>query len=92
MASPLADRIRPKSLDDIVGQKHILGEDKPLRNMIEDGNIANLIFYGPSGTGKTTLAEIIAGKTNKKLRVLRDAEIDSNNNKSRLTITRKDNG
>lgn len=70
MASPLADRIRPKSLDDIVGQKHILGEDKPLRNMIEDGNIANLIFYGPSGTGKTTLAEIIAGKTNKKLHKL----------------------
>ncbi len=67
MASPLADRIRPKVLDDIVGQKHILGENKPLRNMIEDGNITNLIFYGPSGTGKTTLAEIIAGKTNKKL-------------------------
>ncbi|MBR2315963.1 MAG: replication-associated recombination protein A [Clostridia bacterium] len=70
MASPLADRIRPKSLDDIVGQKHILGENKPLRNMIEDGNITNLIFYGPSGTGKTTLAEIIAGKTNKKLHKL----------------------
>lgn len=70
MASPLADRIRPKTLDDIVGQKHILGEDKPLRNMIEDGNITNLIFYGPSGTGKTTLAEIIAGKTNKKLHKL----------------------
>lgn len=67
MTSPLADRIRPKSLDDIVGQKHLLGENKPLRNIIEGGNIPNLIFYGPSGVGKTTLAAIIAGKTNKKL-------------------------
>ncbi|MGN0443084.1 MAG: replication-associated recombination protein A [Acutalibacteraceae bacterium] len=67
MTSPLADRIRPKSLDDIVGQKHLLGENKPLRNIIEGGNIPNLIFYGPSGVGKTTLAAIIAGRTNKKL-------------------------
>lgn len=67
MTSPLADRIRPKSLDDIVGQKHLLGENKPLRNIIEGGIIPNLIFYGPSGVGKTTLAAIIAGKTNKKL-------------------------
>ncbi len=67
MTSPLADRIRPKTLDDIVGQKHLLGENKPLRNIIEGGNIPNLIFYGPSGVGKTTLAAIIAGRTNKKL-------------------------
>lgn len=70
MASPLADSIRPKDLDDIVGQKHILGENKPLRNMIEDGHIPNLIFYGPSGVGKTTVAAIIAGKTNKRLHKL----------------------
>lgn len=70
MISPLADRIRPKTLDDIVGQKHLLGENKPLRNIIEGGNIPNLIFYGPSGVGKTTLAAIIAGKTNKKLHKL----------------------
>lgn len=70
MVSPLADRIRPKTLDDIVGQKHLLGENKPLRNIIEGGNIPNLIFYGPSGVGKTTLAAIIAGKTNKKLHKL----------------------
>lgn len=67
MTSPLADRIRPKTLDDIVGQKHLLGENKPLRNIIEGGDIPNLIFYGPSGVGKTTLAAIIASQTNKKL-------------------------
>lgn len=70
MTSPLADRIRPKSLDDIFGQKHLLGENKPLRNIIEGGNIPNLIFYGPSGVGKTTLAAIIASQTNKKLHKL----------------------
>lgn len=70
MSSPLADSIRPKELDDIVGQKHILGENKPLRNMIEDGHVPNLIFYGPSGVGKTTVASIIAGKTNKRLHKL----------------------
>ncbi len=67
MASPLADRIRPKNLDEIVGQKHLLEEGKALRNIIESGTIPNLIFYGPSGIGKTTLASIIAAKTNKRL-------------------------
>ena len=67
MSSPLADRIRPCELDDIVGQKHILGKGKVLRNIIENGNIPNLIFYGPSGVGKTTLASIIAKNTNKHL-------------------------
>ena len=61
---PLADRLRPSSLDDIVGQKHILGEGKPLRKIIESNKIPNLIFYGPSGVGKTTLATYIAKKTN----------------------------
>lgn len=63
MLSPLADRLRPTKLDDIVGQKHILGEGKPLRRIIESGKIPNLIFYGPSGVGKTTLASFIAAKT-----------------------------
>lgn len=67
MNSPLADRIRPKTIDDMVGQRHLLGEGKALRSIILSGNIPNLIFYGPSGTGKTTLASIIAKQTNKKL-------------------------
>ena len=70
MSSPLADRIRPRSIDDIVGQKHLLAEGKPLRRIIESGEIPNLIFYGPSGVGKTTLATYIAKKTNKTLKKL----------------------
>ena len=70
MASPLADRIRPNTIDDIVGQKHLIGENKPLRKIIESGYIPNLIFYGPSGVGKTTLATYIAKKTNKTLKKL----------------------
>jgi len=70
MPSPLADRIRPDTIDDIVGQKHLLGKNKPLRKIIESGFIPNLIFYGPSGVGKTTLATYIAKKTNKTLKKL----------------------
>ena len=57
MAAPLADRMRPETLEDIVGQKHLLAPGKALRNIIESGRIPNLIFYGPSGVGKTTLAK-----------------------------------
>ena len=64
---PLADEIRPKTLDEVVGQKHILGKDGLLRRIIEVGDIPNLIFYGPSGTGKTTVANIIAQRTNRPL-------------------------
>ena len=70
MNTPLADRIRPQSLDDIVGQKHLLGANKPLRRIIESGEIPNLIFYGPSGVGKTTLATYIAKRTNRTLKKL----------------------
>ena len=64
---PLADRIRPQTLDEMVGQRHLLGEEKPLRRILASGVIPNLIFYGPSGVGKTTLASIIAKQTNRKL-------------------------
>ena len=67
---PLADEIRPETLEDVVGQKHILGEGGLLRRIIEGGAIPNLIFYGPSGTGKTTVANIIAKRTNRTLRRL----------------------
>lgn len=60
MSAPLADKIRPKTLADVVGQEHILGEGKPLRRIIESGTVPNMIFYGPSGVGKTTVARIIA--------------------------------
>ena len=59
---PLADRIRPSSIDEVVGQKHLLGEGKLLRNIIEKNEIPNMIFYGPSGVGKTTVANIIASR------------------------------
>ena len=64
---PLADEIRPQTLDEVAGQKHLLGEGALLRRLIESGAEANLIFYGPSGTGKTTIANIIARRTKKTL-------------------------
>ena len=67
---PLADRIRPKRLDEVYGQAHILGEGKPLRRIIESGRIPNMIFYGSSGIGKTTVANIIAEQTNMELHKL----------------------
>lgn len=67
MAAPLADRIRPKTLEEVVGQRHLLGEGKALRRIIESGEIPNMVFYGPSGVGKTTVASIIAKNTHKRL-------------------------
>ena len=67
MKTPLADRLRPSSIDEVVGQKHLLGEGEVLRRIIDKGDIPNLIFYGPSGVGKTTVANIIAKNSGKKL-------------------------
>ena len=67
MASPLADRVRPQCLDDVAGQAHLLAPGKALRSIIESGNTPNMIFYGPSGVGKTTVANIIAKQSGKKL-------------------------
>ena len=70
MNTPLADRLRPESLDDIVGQKELLAPGRPLRKIIESGHIPNLIFYRPSGVGKTTLASYIARITNRSFKKL----------------------
>ncbi len=67
MMSPLADRIRPEKLEDFVGQKHLVEKGKLLYNLIHSGNISNMIFFGPSGTGKTTMANIAAKMSNKRL-------------------------
>lgn len=67
MHTPLADRIRPQSLDEVVGQEHLVGKNKLLRRIIENGEVPNMIFYGPSGVGKTTIANIIAANTGKSL-------------------------
>ena len=67
MSKPLADRLRPESLDDVVGQKHIIGEGKVLTEIAKSGIIPNMIFYGPSGTGKTTVANILARVSGKTL-------------------------
>ena len=70
MYQPLADRIRPQSLDEVLGQGHILGSDGLLRRVIDSGKIPNMVFYGPSGTGKTTVANIIAQRSGRTLRRL----------------------
>lgn len=67
MYVPLAEKVRPLALSDVFGQKHILSENGLLRRVIESGNVPNMIFYGPSGTGKTTVAGIIADKTRRRL-------------------------
>lgn len=67
MYQPLADLLRPQTLDEVYGQEHILAEGAVLRRLIDSGKIPNMVFYGPSGTGKTTVANIIANQTNRTL-------------------------
>ena len=70
MKSPLASLLRPTSLDEVVGQQHLVGKNGLIRKMLDNNDVPNMILYGPSGTGKTTIANIIASKTNKKLYIL----------------------
>ena len=70
MYQPLADLLRPTNLDEVFGQEHILGKGAVLRRLIDSGKVPNMVFYGPSGTGKTTVANIIAKQTNRKLYTL----------------------
>lgn len=79
MYTPLPARLRPETLDDMLGQKHLLGQGKPLRNIIESGNIPNMIFYGSAGIGKTTLAQIIAKQTDKTLYKLNATTANTDN-------------
>lgn len=87
MGTPLAERIRPKSLDDIVGQKHLVGENMPLRRIIESKSIPNMIFYGPSGVGKTTIARIIAQSTDMELHKLNGTSASINDIKEIIAQT-----
>jgi len=77
--TPLPARLRPETLDDMLGQRHLLGPGKPLRNLIESGNIPNMIFYGPAGIGKTTLAHIIAKQADKTLYKLNATTANTDN-------------
>lgn len=70
---PLAARMRPRSLDEFVGQQHFLGPGKLLRRLLESDRVSSLVFYGPPGTGKTSLAELIAKHTKRTFRSLNAA-------------------
>ena len=88
MYQPLADALRPQNLDDVCGQSHILGENGLLRRIIDSGKIPNMIFYGPSGTGKTTVANIIAQRTHRKLCKLNATTASSGDIKERRSCAR----
>lgn len=77
MGTPLAAAVRPKELSDVCGQKHLLSEDSVFRRAIENNTVPNMIFYGPSGVGKTTIASIIAKKSNKMLYKLNGTKIST---------------
>ncbi|NLA52569.1 MAG: AAA family ATPase, partial [Alcaligenaceae bacterium] len=69
MNKPLAFNVRPQTINDVIGQEHLLGQNQVLRNMVENQSIASMIFYGPPGTGKTTVAIAIANSLNRPYRI-----------------------
>lgn len=73
--NPLADKIRPRNLEEVVGQQHLIGPNRILNRILKSGCITNMIFYGPPGVGKTTIARIIAEKSNKRLYKLNATKI-----------------
>ena len=68
--APLAARLRPRKLDEVVGQRHLLGEGKPLRVLIESDRLSSVVLWGPAGTGKTSVARLVAGATSKSFETL----------------------
>ena len=81
---PLAQRLRPRSLDEVCGQQHLLGKNQVFRRTVESGKIPNMIFYGPSGVGKTTVASIIAAGSGMQLHKLNGTTASTSDIKSVL--------
>ncbi|MCX7837062.1 MAG: replication-associated recombination protein A [candidate division WOR-3 bacterium] len=88
--SPLADRVRPKNLDEVIGQKHLLSKDSPFRKLILKGKLHSLVFWGPPGTGKTTLAKIIADISNANFIPFSAVDTTINEVKKAIKLAEKD--
>ena len=90
MGQPLADRLRPKVLDDYIGQKHLVGENAILRRMIDSGNVSSFILWGPPGVGKTTLSRIISNQLDRPFYTLSAITSGVKDIRNLLESTRKE--